>query len=390
MKLSPLVERIAGEAADAWDLHSLAREAEKTDPEVIVLSVGDPDLDTPKVIVDSLIASVLAGRTHYSSALGEPRLREAVAAHYQRQGFEQVKANNVVIVTGTQTALFCAAMCLLSTGDEVLIPEPMYVTYPGFIGSAGATIVPVALAADEGFRLDPEAIAKAISPRSRAILLNSPHNPTGSVIDRESFERVAELCLEHDLWLISDEVYQDIYYDQPPCSALSLKQIQDRTLLCSSLSKSHAMSGWRLGWVIVPDELEEAMYNLLSSMLYGAPMFIQDAAITALEQLDWVVELREIFKSRRDLFCQALDELSLLSYLKPQGGMFVMLDVRKTGLSAPEFARRFYQEEKVSLLSADAFGPSAKGYLRLSLTVSETKLKEVAKRLARFLEHLAL
>ncbi|MCA9836732.1 MAG: pyridoxal phosphate-dependent aminotransferase [Trueperaceae bacterium] len=388
MRFSPLVERIAGEAADAWKLHSRASRAAKHDPEVILLSVGDPDLDTPKPIVDRLIESVLAGRTHYSSGLGEPDLREAVAKHYNRKGFSQVSARNVVIVPGTQNGLFAAAMCLLAQGDEIIIPEPMYVTYPGFVGATGASVVSVSLKGEDGFALHPDDIARAITPKTRAILLNSPNNPTGAVIPRETLEAVAELCQQHDLWLLSDEVYLDLYYSHQPTSALALDTMYERTVVVSSLSKSHAMTGWRLGWIIAPEALVGHLSNLLSSMMYGASMFIQDAAVAAFEVPELVETMREIYRSRREVMLERCKSMPGLTCLEPEGGMFVMLDVRKTGISATTFAERFFDTQKVSLLPADAFGPSAKGFLRLSLCVNEAKLHDVCDRLERFLESL--
>ena len=388
MKFSPLVERISGEAAAAWDLHSRAIQAALHDPDVIVLSVGDPNLETPQPIIDSLVKSVSSGRTHYSSTLGELKLRKAVAAYYKKRGYTQVNDQNVAIVPGTQSGLFATAMCLFSTGDEVIIPEPMYVTYPGFVGAAGATIVPVSLDADNGFALDVNLVAKAITSKTKAILLNSPNNPTGSVISREALEKIAELCQVHDLWLISDEVYLDIYFDNGPTSALAFESIADRAVVVSSLSKSHAMTGWRSGWIVAPQPLVGHLYNLLNAMLYGAPMFIQDASVTALEHPHLVNNMREIYRARRDSFCQQLNPLPNVSAVKPEGGMFVMLDVRETGLSANDFATCFFEEEKVSMLAADAFGPSAKGYLRVGLTVDEAKLSKACRRLKRFLGNL--
>ena len=389
MKFSPLVERISGEAAAAWDLHSRATQAALHDPDVIVLSVGDPDLDTPQPIIDSLVKSVNEGRTHYSSTLGELKLRKAVASYYKKRGHTQVKYQNIAIVPGTQSGLFATAMCLLSAGDEVIIPEPMYVTYPGFVGAAGATIVPVSLEAESGFSLNVNTVADAMTPKTRAIVLNSPNNPTGAVITYKALEKIAQLCQTHDLWLISDEVYLDIYFEAAPTSALGFEQIADRAVVVSSLSKSHAMTGWRSGWIVAPESLVAHLYNLLNAMLYGAPTFIQDAAITALAQPQLVDTMREVYRARRDSFCKQVSTLPKVSALRPEGGMFVMLDVRETGLSAHDFATRFFEEEKVSLLAADAFGPSAKGYLRVGLTVDEVKLGEACRRLERFLKGLS-
>lgn len=385
MKFSDLVDRISGEAADAWALHAEASLAASTDPSVILLSVGDSDLDTPQPIIDRLIESVTSGRTHYANTVGEQSLRESIAAYYQAKGFAQVKANNVVVMPGTQSGLFASAMCTLSHGDEVIIPEPMYVTYPGFIGATGASIVPVSLNADLDFALHVEDIANAISPKTKAIVLNSPNNPTGAVIDFDTFCAIAGLCKEHDLWLISDEVYLELYFDAEPTSALAFPDIADRVVVTSSLSKSHAMTGWRLGWIIAPEPLVKHLYNLLTAMIYGAPIFIQDAAVTAFEDQSIARNMRTIFKARRDAFCEKLNSLPLVSCKAPAGGMFAMLDIRKTGLSANEFARQFYDAQKVSLLSADAFGPSAKGHLRIGLTLNEDLLNEAANRLECFL-----
>lgn len=388
MNFSPLVERISGEAAEAWRLHARACQAALHDPDVIVLSVGDPDLDTPQPIVDSLVESVNNRRTHYSSTLGELELRKAVASYYQERAYNHVEYQNIVVVPGTQSGLFATAMCLLSSGDEVIIPEPMYVTYPGFVGASGATLVPVSLDADDGFSLNVNLIAEAITPQTKAIISNSPNNPTGAVISCETLEQIAQLCQTHDLWLISDEVYLDIYFESAPTSILAFDEIADRAVVVSSLSKSHAMTGWRLGWIVAPEPLVAHLYNLLNAMLYGAPMFVQDAAVMALEQPHLVKNMREIYRARRDGFCKQLSALPKVSAVKPAGGMFVMLDVRETGLSAHDFATRFFEEEKVSLLAADAFGPSAKGYLRVGLTVDEPKLSEACKRLERFLGRL--
>ena len=388
MEFSPLVDRISGEAADAWELHSEASLAARTDPDIILLSVGDSDLDTPQPIIDRLVKSVSSGRTHYANTIGEDDLRNTIANYYQAKGFEHVKASNIVVMPGTQSGLFASAMCTLTHGDEVIIPEPMYVTYPGFIGATGATIKPVSLNADEGFSLNAQDIAAAITEKTKAIVLNSPNNPTGAVIPYGAFKAVADLCKQHNLWLISDEVYLELYFDDKPTSALVFDDIQDRVIVTSSLSKSHAMTGWRLGWIVATEPLVKHLYNLLTAMIYGAPMFIQDAANAAFEDSSIVEEMRQIFKARRDLFVKQLQDLPLVSCRLPEGGMFAMLDVRETGLSASDFARQLYDAEKVSLLSADAFGPSAKGHLRVGLTLSEDKLNEAAKRLERFLKGL--
>jgi arginine:pyruvate transaminase len=383
MRYAPFVNQIAVKSNEAWKLHGIAAREAKHNPKVILLTIGDPDMNTPQNVVNALYQSVEAGRTHYTSVNGELHLREAIADYYSN-----ISPDNVVVVPGTQCGLFATAMCLLSKGDEVIVPEPFYVTYPGVIGATGATMVNVPLRSEQNFQLDVDDIKKAITPRSKAIIINSPNNPTGTIFSRETLEAITQLCQEHNLWLISDEVYKEIYYDSIPITALALTDIQDRTAVISSLSKSHAMTGWRLGWVIAPIDLCKHLNNLLSSMLFGAPMFIQDAAVTALKDQSITALMRDLYKKRRDLFCQRLSRLNNINVHTPAGGMFLLMDVRKTNLKAQDFANRLYEQEKVSVLAADSFGPNAVGHVRISLTVPDDKLEEAATRIERFVNSL--
>jgi arginine:pyruvate transaminase len=261
----------------------------------------------------------------------------------------------------------------------------MYVTYPATVAATGATLVKVPLLAERGFHLDLDALAAAVTPRTRAILVNSPHNPTGAVMTRPELEAVARLCRRHDLWLISDEVYATLLYDGEHVSPASLPGMADRTATVSSLSKSHAMTGWRVGWLIGPAALIEHAANLALSMLYGSPPFIQDAATVALTQdgADAGAML-DRFRRRRDAVCRRLAGLPGLACTRPKGGMFVMLDIRRTGLSAEDFAQRLLAEERVCVLSGDAFGGAATGHVRLSLTAPDERLAEACNRIGRF------
>ena len=385
MRFSPLVNRIAGEAADAWDTHYRAVELARDDDEVILLSVGDPDADTPAPIVQAAIDSLRRGRTHYVHAAGEMALREAVARYHNTYAHEPVSAKNVVIVPGAQCGLFAAALCLLSHGDEIIVPEPMYVTYPGVIGATGASIVTVPLSPQHGFRLQVEDVEAAITSRTRALLLNSPHNPTGSIIDEETLTGIAALCQAHDLWVICDEVYRTITFDEPPVSMASIPGISPHSITISSLSKSFAMTGWRLGWIITPEPLAQHLETLLGSMLFGTPPFIQDAAVRALDEC--AAEMLAIaapYRRRRDLVCNRLQRVPNLSIHRPAGGMYIMIDVRQTGLTSSQFAAALLDAEKVSVLPADAFGKSTKGHIRLTLTVPDERLAEACTRIARF------
>ncbi|EKT4464724.1 pyridoxal phosphate-dependent aminotransferase [Pseudomonas putida] len=384
MRFSKLTQRIAGDGAAAWDIHyrALAMQAEGRD--ILLLSVGDPDFDTPAPIVEAAIDSLRNGHTHYSDVRGKLALRQAIARRHQQRSGQKVDADQVTVLAGAQCALFCVAQCVLEPGDEVIVAEPMYVTYEAVFGACGATVVPVPVKPENGFRVCPADVAARITPRTRALALNSPHNPSGASLPRATWEALAELCIAHDLWLISDEVYSELLYDGEHVSPGSLPGMAERTATLNSLSKSHAMTGWRVGWVVGSAELAGHLENLALCMLYGSPDFIQDAAVVALEQpLAELEAMRDAYRQRRDLVCERLAGCPGIKALKPDGGMFVMVDIRETGLSAQAFADRLLDQEGVSVLAGEAFGPSAAGHIRLGLVLGAEALDDACRRIAR-------
>lgn len=384
MRYAKLTQRIAGDGAAAWDIHyrALAMQAEGKD--VLLLSVGDPDFDTPAPIVEAAIDSLRAGHTHYADVRGKLALRQAIADRHRQRSGQPVSADQVTVLAGAQCALFCVAQCVLDPGDEVIVAEPMYVTYEAVFGACGATVVPVPVRPENGFRVCPQDVAARITPRTRALALNSPHNPSGASLPRSTWEALAELCIAHDLWLISDEVYSELLYEGEHVSPGSLPGMAERTATLNSLSKSHAMTGWRVGWVVGSPELATHLENLALCMLYGSPDFIQDAAVVALNQpLPALEAMRDAYRQRRDLVCEQLAGCPGVKALKPDGGMFVMVDIRETGLSAQAFADRLLDREGVSVLAGEAFGPSAAGHIRLGLVVGAEALAEACQRIAR-------
>ncbi len=353
--------------------------------DVILLSIGDPDFDTPAPIVECAVDGLRAGHTHYTPAGGTMQMREAAAAYHERTTGQRADAQNIVIVPGAQCGLFTAAMCVLEAGDEVIVPEPMYVTYEGVMGATGARLVPIALRPENGFHIDPRDIESALTPRTRALLVNTPHNPTGSVTRRETWEEIGRLSAAHPFWVISDEVYSEVTFDHAHVSAASIESLAPRAVVVSSLSKSCAMTGWRIGWVAAPAALVVHMEHLLSCMLYGSPPFIQEAAIVALQQeLPAIAQMREAYRARLDLVCRHLAGIPLLGCRRPEGGMYLMLDVRATGMSGKDFANAFLDAELVSLLPGEGFGASGAGHVRLSLSASPDDLERACVRLARF------
>jgi arginine:pyruvate transaminase len=385
LRYSDLVARIEGRGSRAWEVHSRACELEREGRDVILLSIGDPDFDTPAAIVEAAYDALRAGRTHYTAMVGTLELRQAVAAHHKAMTGQDVGPDAIVVLSGAQCALFATMMCVAGPGSEVIVPEPTYATYEAVVGASGARMVQVPLRAERGFHLDPADIAAAITPRSRAVLINFPHNPTGAVITRDELDGVAELCRKHDLWLVSDEVYGTLAYDGPHLSPVMLPGMAERTVVIDSLSKSHAMTGWRVGWAVAPGDLARHLENLSLCMLYGCPPFIQDAAAAALSR-EWpeIGEMRRIFRARRDRMVARINAIPRLGCVRPEGGMFMMVDVRSSGLSSIEFSKRLVEAEGVAMLAGDGFGPSAEGYLRMSLTVPDARLDEACDRLERF------
>jgi arginine:pyruvate transaminase len=390
MKFSRLTERVKGGAADAWDQHYLARQAEMRGEDVIILSVGDPDFATPASVIDRAEQAMRAGDTHYTSILGHAELREAIAERHRLGSGQAVDAGGVITTSGAQNALFACSLCLLDPGDEAIVLQPMYVTYEATIQAPGATLVPVVLDRERGFRLDRDALQNAVTGKTRAIFYASPSNPTGVALRRDELELIAEIAQRHDLWVVADEVYADFVFDGEFHHIASLPGMAERVITIGSLSKSYAMSGWRVGWAIAPAAMIANMEKLALCMLYGLPGFIQQAAAEALQHCAAdLQQMRAVYRRRRDFLYQALRAMPGLEPLLPEAGMFMMVRVLGSGFSAGEFVRELYQATGVSVLDATAFGASAEGYVRVSYTVADAELEEACRRIKSFMEKLA-
>ena len=389
MKYSSLVDRVKGDAADVWDSHYRAQVDQSRGEDVIVLSVGDPDFSTPEGITDAAISALRYGDTHYTPVVGVEAFRKNIAKRYCSEFGDDITADNVIVTSGAQNALFVASMCLTEKDDEVIVLQPMYVTYEATVQASGATLVPVVLDEPNGFRLNAENLKAAITSKTKAIFFATPSNPTGISLNQSEMELIADLAIEHDLWVVSDEVYSDLVFDSEFFHIASLPGMAERTITIGSLSKSYAMTGWRIGWALGPQEFIDNAAKLALCMLYGLPGFLQQGGIYALEnaQKD-IVNMREAYRSRRDLLIHQFKSIPGLKSLKPDAGMFLMVDVRGTGLTAPEFVTQLYEHSKVSVLDATAFGASAKGYVRISYTVEESILLDASHRIATFVNSL--
>lgn len=390
MRYSEFTGRLGGEGAEAWAIHTAAQAAAGRGEDVIVLSIGDPDFATPEPIVRRAVAALESGDTHYAETAGRTDLRAALADRHAARTGTSCGAENVMVLAGAQNALFAASLCLLDAGDAAIALDPMYVTYEATIRASGADLVRVQQPAATGFRPDTATIEAAITPRTRAILLTNPNNPTGVTLNVTELAAIADMARSHDIWVIADEVYADLTYGSRHTSIAGLPGMAERTVTIGSLSKSHAMTGWRIGWAIGPEELIGHFSRLGLAMLYGLPGFCQQAALTALEiEAETTAAMRATYRRRRDLVCDALAKAPGLRLLCPDAGMFVMADVRGTGLSSGEFAARLFGATGVSVLDGAAFGETARGWVRLSFTLDDARLSEACARITAFARTLS-
>ena len=389
MRFSSRIERLEGEGSDAWITHDRAVERIHRGDQIYLLSIGDPDFETPASIRQAAVAALAAGRTHYSPSGGEPALRSAIAGRASHTLGRKIEPGQVIIYPGAQAALFALAQCLFDPGDEVIVPEPAYVTYEAMLGAAGAVMRQIPLRPERAFHLDPADIARAIGPRTRGVMLNFPHNPTGAVLTRAEAEATAELCRKHDLALISDEVYSELNFTGEFVSPASLPGMAERTAVVSSFSKSHAMTGWRCGWSITSLPLAGHLEKLIRCMHFGVTQFVQDAGAAALHHADQeAAALRTAYLGRARVVVDRLHGVDGIKCRMPEAGMYIFADVRGTGMDGKQFAARLLDGAGVAVTPGEGFGPSGAGHVRITLGTSEQRLAEACDRIAEFVRSL--
>jgi arginine:pyruvate transaminase len=391
MKLGPRTAHITQGGSDGWEVYYAAREMAGRGVALVNLTVGEPDIPTDRAILDAMHDSALAGHTGYTVGAGKRALREAIAARVAAQTGVPTTWENVIVTPGGQAALFAAHMVLLGEGDTGLHCDPYYATYPGTIRATGAAARAVPTRPEADFQPGEEAILTAAAgPRVRTLVVNSPNNPTGAIYSRATVEGIARAAEAADLWLISDEVYHTQVWQGEHVSPRALPGMAARTVVTGSMSKSHAMTGSRLGWIVAPPEVVEAVNTLATNTTYGVPGFIQDAGLFALNQgPTFEAKIAAPFRRRVAIAAAALEGANAVRMVPPGGGMFVMLDIRATGLSGRDFAARLLDEERIAVMPGESFGAAAAGHVRVAMRAEDGVFAGALGRLAAFAGRVA-
>ena len=380
--------RLAELGSARWEVHFESRRRLAAGQDIIELTIGEPDVPTPAALIDVAYDAMRAGRTGYAGGRGEKDLLDAVVDKYQKRTGRQLTHENVFAFPGTQAALSICLLSMVEHGDAVLVPDPCYATYEAVVRATGADFVPVPMQAENGFRLTVEQLEKAMVPNARVLLLNSPHNPTGAVLDETEIAAIGDFCRRHNLWILSDEVYEDLIYGKAFASPFDNDEFAEITVATSSISKSHAAPGFRSGWAVGPGWFMTQMQAVAESVLFGNQPFIADMTAHALRHPDGTSQLMaDAYQRRIGVLLDVFAGCELIDPLRPDSGMFMVVDVAATGFNGAEFARQLLQFG-VAVMPGDSFGAQAENFIRLSLTVEDEKLREAAQRIVSCAESL--
>jgi arginine:pyruvate transaminase len=373
MHFPAVTARLAGLGGAKWQVHERATERLRAGDDIIRLTIGEPDTPAPETLIADAAAALRAGRTTYSNGRGEAGLRAALAEQYSARRGRPFTPAQVICLPGTQTALYAVMAALVEAGDEVLVGDPMYATYEGVIRATGAAMVPVPLRPERGFRMDARDLAARITPHSRAILLNTPHNPTGALLSAADVAEIGAVARAHDLWIVVDEVYEELVFEGAAfASPLADPALADRVIAVSSISKSFAAPGFRSGWCIGPQPFIEALLPLAEVMLFGNQPFIADATEAAIRRGSEVAAgMRARFAARAARLAQVLEAGGGLRVHRPQAGMFAMVDVSATGMDGETYAHDLLRRCGVAVMPGAAFGETLRGWVRVALTVDD-------------------
>ena len=391
MQLSSRITGLLGGGSDGWGVFLRARQMIEQGTQVTELTIGEHDIRTAAPILQDMHRAALAGHTGYAAIPGTTGLRDAVAARLQERTGVPTTRDNVLITPGGQSALFAAHMATCNPGETALYIDPYYATYPGTIRGVSALPHAIAARAEDAFQPRADVIAAAAKQTNAAsLLVNSPNNPTGVVYSRKTLEGIAQVCRDHDMWLISDEVYDTQVWEGEHLSPRALDGMAEHTLVVGSMSKSHAMTGSRCGWIVGPVDAIEHLTNLATHTTYGVPGYIQDAALFALNQgTGFETEIAAPFQRRRLLAQDILARQNAVSLVPAQGAMYLMLDVRSTGMSGEDFAYALLEKHHIAVMPGESFGTAAAGHIRVAMTIEDTRFAQALATVCDFAESLA-
>ena len=385
MKIAGRMNRLGTETA--FEVLAKAKALEAQGRDIIHLEIGEPDFDTPSNIVEAGVQALRGGYTHYGPSPGLPELRQAIAAEVSRTRAIDVEAENVIVTSGAKPIMFYTMLALVDEGDEVLYPNPGFPIYESMIEFVGGSPVPIKLLSSKDFEIDVDEVADAITPRTTVMILNSPNNPCGSVIGLETLGQLADLAVEHDLWVLSDEIYIRLLFEGEHHSIASFPGLSERTIILDGFSKTYAMTGWRIGYGVMPDGLAAHFSKLNTNSVSCAPPAIQVAAIEALQgPQDETYEFRDQFKARRDVFVTGLNDIPGIRCPMPNGAFYAFPNIEGTGMTSRLFADGLLQDYGVAALAGESFGEYGNGCVRFSFANSTENLNRALQRIAEFVE----
>ncbi len=379
--LSQRITTLNGDGSDGWDVFYRARAMIAAGVPVTELTIGEHDIGTDPSILRAMYDSAMGGHTGYAIVPGISALRDAVAARIEAQSGVPTSRENVLITPGGQAGLFAAHMAVCNPGDVGLIVDPYYATYPGVVRSAGAVPRVVATRSSQGFLPERTALEQA-SEGAASLLINTPNNPTGAVYPRHTLQDIADVVTARDMWLISDEVYDSQVWEGAHLSPRALPGMAERTLVIGSMSKSHAMTGSRIGWIVGPEEVITCLVDLATNTTYGVPGYIQDAALFALQVgAELELQVAEPFRRRRAIAERVLAAQDVVRMIPAQGAMYVMLDIRGTGMSGEDFANALLDAHHIAVMPGESFGASAAGHVRVAMTLEDSRFEAALRTL---------
>jgi len=380
VKLAKRMSRLGTETA--FEVLARAKALEAQGREVIHLEIGEPDFDTPANIKRAAIKALAEGQTHYTPSAGIPELREAIAEEVSRTRGIEVNPNQVVVTPGAKPIMFFSILALCEPGDEVIYPNPGFPIYESMINFTGAKPVPLPLLMEKGFRFDVDEFKELVSPHTKLIIINSPHNPTGGVLTKEDLEAIAEVAIERDVIVLSDEIYSHILYEGEFASISSVPGMPERTIILDGFSKTYAMTGWRLGYGVMPQWLAAEIAKLMVNSNSCTAAFAQYAGVEALKgPKDEVKEMVNAFRRRRDVIVTGLNAIPGIRCVEPKGAFYAFPNIEGTGMGSKAFADYLLEEAGVATLSGASFGEYGEGFLRLSYANSLENIQKALERI---------